>query len=300
MLAFTSFGAKVDESVTGDPGPYSFRIQGEPYHKIGSLCLAEGQRPQFAQLYIHDTKREHQNGHAVMPSLDPTTLDRLLTMMYNINPYVEVFKMARDMMATKGAPMDLKLRLIAFRIKDARRYNVPTADEVATLMVGDGSEAVDRRDVVFAQQVGPFQRISELHVGYMALHYSLLFPYGEDGWHPNILLNGVVVGANLDEDHVGEFEFQRKHCNVTMVEFYGYRFQHRDIDGILLLWGDRLRHQYIVDAYVAIEQNRLKYLCLNQKNFVRIFIKAFKTPSLQVTITLLPSDRGSFCHLLSQ
>jgi hypothetical protein len=41
------------------------------------------------------------------------TLDRLLTMMYNINPYVKVFKMVRDMMATEAAPMDLKLRLIA-------------------------------------------------------------------------------------------------------------------------------------------------------------------------------------------
>jgi hypothetical protein len=119
MLAFTSFGAKVDESVTRGLGPYSFRIQGELYHKIGSLCPVEGQRPQFAQLYIHDTKRKHQNRHAVMPSLDPTTLDQLLTMMYNINPYVEVFKMARDMMATEGAPMDLKLRLITSRTKDA-------------------------------------------------------------------------------------------------------------------------------------------------------------------------------------
>jgi len=32
-----------------------------------------------------------------------------------------------------------------------------------------------------------------------------------------------------------------------------------------LLQGDRLQHQYIVDAYVAIEQNRLKYLHLNKK-----------------------------------
>jgi hypothetical protein len=111
VLAFTSLGAKVDESVTGWPGPYSFRIQGELYHKIGSLCLVEGQRPHFAQLYIHDTKCEHQNRHAVMPSLDPMTLNWLLTMMYNINPYVEVLKMARDMMATEGAPMDLKLPL---------------------------------------------------------------------------------------------------------------------------------------------------------------------------------------------
>jgi hypothetical protein len=187
VLVFNLLGAKVDESVTGGPGPYSFRIQGEFYHRIGSLCPAEGQRPQFAQLYIHDMEREHQNRHAVMPSLDPTTLDRLLGMMYNINPYVEVFKMARDMMAIEGPPMDLKLHLIACRTKDAHRYNVPTVDEVAALMVGDGSEVVDRRDVVFARQAGPFQRISELHVGYMALYYPLLFPYGEDGWHPNIL-----------------------------------------------------------------------------------------------------------------
>jgi hypothetical protein len=99
---------------------------------------------------------------------------------------------------------------------------VPTADEVAALMVGDGSEAVDRRDVFLAQQAGPLQRISELHVGYMALHYPLLFPYGEDGWHPNILINAVVADANLDEDHARKSELQRKHCNVTMAGFYGY------------------------------------------------------------------------------
>jgi hypothetical protein len=83
-----------------------------------------------------------------MPSLDPMTLDRLLTMMYNINPYVEVFKMARDMMATEGAPTDLNLRLITSRTKDACQYNVPTANEVTTLMVRDGFEVVDWRDVI--------------------------------------------------------------------------------------------------------------------------------------------------------
>jgi hypothetical protein len=67
------------------------------------------------------------------------------------------------------------------------------ADEVIALMVGDGSEGVNRRDVVVAQEAGPFQRISELRVGYMTLHYPLLFPYGEDGWHLNIPLNGVVL-----------------------------------------------------------------------------------------------------------
>jgi len=59
----------------------------------------------------------------------------------------------------------------------------------------------------------------------MALHYSLLFPYGEDGWHLNISFNGVVVNADLDEDHVEECKHQRKHYNVTMGEFHSYRLQ---------------------------------------------------------------------------
>ncbi len=51
-------------------------------------------------------------------------------------------------MATEGAPMDLKLHLIASRTKDAHRYNVPTVDKVVALIIGDGSEAINRRDVV--------------------------------------------------------------------------------------------------------------------------------------------------------
>jgi len=107
-------------------------------------------------LYIHDTESKRQNRHAVMPLLDPTSLDRFLTMMYNITPYVKVFKMARYIMVIEGVPMDLKLRFIASRTKDACRYNVPMADEVVALMVGDGFKAVDICDIVIAKQDGPF------------------------------------------------------------------------------------------------------------------------------------------------
>ncbi len=48
MLAFILFSANVDELVTRNTGPYSFCIQGELYHKIGSMCPIEGQRPQFS------------------------------------------------------------------------------------------------------------------------------------------------------------------------------------------------------------------------------------------------------------
>jgi hypothetical protein len=42
VFAFTSLGAKVHDSVRTGTGLYSFLIQGELYHKIRSLCLAEG------------------------------------------------------------------------------------------------------------------------------------------------------------------------------------------------------------------------------------------------------------------
>jgi len=95
-------------------------------------------------------------------------------MMYNINPYVEVFKMARDMMTTEGAPMDLKLCFIAFRTKDARRHNVSTADEVAALMVRNGSEAVDRRDVVRSWPVSVhFRTTCGIHGSTLSVAISL-------------------------------------------------------------------------------------------------------------------------------
>jgi hypothetical protein len=39
---------------------------------------------------------------------------------------------------------------------------------------------------------------------------------------PSFTLNGVVADVDLDEEHVEEYELQRKHRNVTMAEFYGY------------------------------------------------------------------------------
>ncbi|GJV36121.1 helitron helicase-like domain-containing protein [Tanacetum coccineum] len=42
MFAMTSFGAKVDDSVNNGKGPYVFKVSGQIYHWIGSLCPEEG------------------------------------------------------------------------------------------------------------------------------------------------------------------------------------------------------------------------------------------------------------------
>lgn len=61
MFAFTSLGAKVDKSINIGNGPPIFRIHGQNYHLIGGLIPQQGNRPKFAQLYIHDTDNEVDN-----------------------------------------------------------------------------------------------------------------------------------------------------------------------------------------------------------------------------------------------
>ncbi|XP_071740919.1 uncharacterized protein [Rutidosis leptorrhynchoides] len=47
---------------------------------------------------------------------------------------------------------------------------------------------------------------------------------------------------------------------VTMREFYCYRIQQRENEGTTILRGGRLFQQYLVDAYTAVEEQRLKWL----------------------------------------
>jgi hypothetical protein len=78
-----------------------------------------------------------------------------------------------------------------------RRYNLPTVnDEVAAIIPGDGSEEwSDHRDIVLRLNGGGLKHISHLHPSYASLHYVLLFPNGEDGWHTDIPSNQGANGA---------------------------------------------------------------------------------------------------------
>ncbi|GKE57298.1 hypothetical protein Tco_1496483, partial [Tanacetum coccineum] len=49
MFAMTSFGAKVDDSINRGRGPYVFKVSGQIYHWIGSLCPPPGESPRTAK-----------------------------------------------------------------------------------------------------------------------------------------------------------------------------------------------------------------------------------------------------------
>ena len=214
IFSFTSMGGRIDHSVNDGRSPYVFRINGSNHHKIGSLLPRSGQLPKFGQLYIYDTSNELSNRMIALRAsrrrsgIRPDIVQGLQHMLDAVNPYVAVFRKARDMLRDHGEVLDLRIRIIQAR--EGRQYIRPTAEEVAGLLVGDGTEHYGSRDVIIQKMDGTLQRIGEIHPSYMPLHYPLLFPYGTDGWSPDIQR---ITNSSTSRS------------TVTMREFYAFRIQ---------------------------------------------------------------------------
>ena len=85
----------------------------------------------------------------------------------------------------------------------------------------------------------------------MSMTYPLIHPYGEDGYR---------VGINLGDVINKTYKRQK----LTMRDFYCFRIQQRLNKGKTLLLAGRLLQQYIVDGYMAIEEERFRYIRNNQ------------------------------------
>ncbi|XP_076950263.1 uncharacterized protein LOC143623183 [Bidens hawaiensis] len=144
--------------------------------------------------------------------------------------------------------IDLKLRIVGTRKYDGRTYNLPTASEVAALIVGDFGGAMDKRDIIINSRSGGLRRISELHPSYSPLQFPLLYPFGEDGYKVDI------PHRNVDPSSTAA----RKKC--TMREFFAYRLQDRPNQFSLPLNGRRLFQQLLVDEYTMVESQKLHFI----------------------------------------
>jgi len=63
---------------------------------------------------------------------------------------------------------------------------LPTATEVATLIVGDFESSDFDRDIVVEKRSGLLKRISIFEPSYFPMQYPLLFPRGEDSFRSGI------------------------------------------------------------------------------------------------------------------
>ena len=204
-FAFTSLGVKIDSSVYGTNGVYTFRIQGELCHRISTLLPQEGDQPKFAQLYIYDSNPQYQAQMRVNRLHNKINLNTVLQLQHMFkwhNPYVTAYCSAKERLDSEPH-ISLCLKTVDNPHLDQRRYNHPTASEVAIIMVGTDEDGATERDLVVQARDGNFHSVSYLKSFYIPLRYPIPFVYGEQGWHPNILLHDrYIFLSNLKIYHI--------------------------------------------------------------------------------------------------
>ncbi|KAL6540740.1 hypothetical protein OROMI_024623 [Orobanche minor] len=120
--------------------------------------------------FIEDIRENRKNTVSKeMPyDFDDSIITNLKQMIDENSPYAKIYRMAADHIS-RYSSVDVKLRLIESRYKDGRAYNIPTAPEVAALIVGDIESMPDKRDVIVEKNSGELQRIDEFHPSYLPL-----------------------------------------------------------------------------------------------------------------------------------
>lgn len=194
------YGATIDRSLEGTWGPNVFKICGQVHHRIGSLLPLKDDSPKFADMYIYDTANEvdhrmnavNQDGTS-SGQLDHSIVEALKDMLDENNSLVKKFRMAKERL--EGHPTErITIRIIAPGDGDGPQYNLPTANDLAALVVGEFTLDASYRDIIIHDRVEGLQQINSLHPTYMSLQYPLLFPYGERAFQIDVPYNGLRAG----------------------------------------------------------------------------------------------------------
>lgn len=250
-LAFTSLGVKVDDSVNRGPGPKSFRIQGLLSHRMGAFEPRQNESPAYAQLYIHDPQAALDHRMGRNNNLRRDTMSLLQDILRAFHRYASLYQHAYEVLRGHDDADAVSIRLRVSDNLDRRRYNLPTANEIAVIIPGDGTQIWDSRDILLRRRDDGHSRhrIKDSHPSYSSLHYVLFFPYGEDGWHWDL------------RKHQPDRETPKR---LSQSRYYSYYLHLRPDQFSAIHRGSRLFQQYVVDAWAQIDQGRLNYLKYNQ------------------------------------
>lgn len=234
LFAFTSLGGKVDNKINRGRAPYTFKLQGQNYHLIGSICPVNGETPKYCQLYVYDTDNEVENRKNAVPgsdSTDPYIVNGLLLMLNEHNSLVHGFRMARDRFKN-NEPEELTLTLLSSSSASGRPNNVGPSNEVGALIVGDLENSAGWRDIIVMKKNKKLKRIYETNRHFMQLQYPLIFPFGDDGFHPEIKLQPKQGGRPVQVLYPDDESDETKHrLFVSLREYYAYKLMIRPSEG---------------------------------------------------------------------
>lgn len=152
--------------------PATFTVQGQIYHRIGSILPTPDQPYSFLQVsFIGDQQAEAERRCDNIPGVSQNTVQSLQRMLHNNNVLVRYFKTAIGQWPSD----DLKVVIRAYRRlagEQERRFNSPTVNEVAVVIVG---KSIWNASIIWR------------------LEYALIFWNGQEGYHFQIQLINLTT-----------------------------------------------------------------------------------------------------------
>ena len=123
-------------------------------------------------------------------------------------------------------------------------------------MPGDGT-APDRRDITLRPRTDDrsLAWINDGHPAYSPLHYVLIFPYGDHGWHYDIY-HRPTPGSDPSPNWTPP--------RISQTQYSSFCLHTHDDEYSIIHRGGRLFQQYVVDTWASADQTRLSYLRFNQ------------------------------------
>ncbi|KAI8531246.1 hypothetical protein RHMOL_Rhmol11G0122200 [Rhododendron molle] len=200
-----------------------------------NVHIREGKDASYAQLYIYDPASALEVRNRRNQQLRKDVLQTIQETLLQVNPFVDKFRQAYAILDQLDiAEQTLPAHLHYSSSKDRRRYNLPTSDEIAVVIPGDGSKASGMRDIVLhLRGDNQLMQINECHPAYLPLHYVLLFPYGELGWEPEMKQWDVKNNRPTA-------------VRLTQMEYYSHRLFERRTEYSTILRGGKLFQEFLM------------------------------------------------------
>ncbi|KAF5931764.1 hypothetical protein HYC85_027935 [Camellia sinensis] len=140
--AFTSLCATLDPRVLSGKGPTSVTIHGELRHRTRSLQPQPGQDASYAQLYIYDPYSSLEIRNRRNPNLRKDVLKTIQDSLLQVNAFVDKFRQTHAILhQIDSIGHNLPAHLHYNSTTDRHWYNLPTADEIAIVIPGDGTKS---------------------------------------------------------------------------------------------------------------------------------------------------------------
>lgn len=145
----------------------------------------------FLQIYfMGNSPQEVDQRCAHNSSVKRRIVEQLQIFFHQYNELIALFKTALDRMPSDNHKIVIRADKTPAG-EHARRFNAPTIDEVAIVVVGENLKS---RDIVLHRRNDQLQRVYETHRSYDALQYPIIFWQGEDGYHFSIKMINPLTG----------------------------------------------------------------------------------------------------------